>query len=816
MICYQGYCLERPGLLLLGIAIFFVLLFFLQKDLVKFRTKAEQEQFRKRKKGLRLFVLFTRSLMALLLLTAFARPFTSVMSENHGNQVIKVLVDDSASMGVFPENTLDTVKKGLQGKPLDIIQVGAGERSALGDGILRAVQAGDNLLLISDGRATEGKDVLDVAAYAASLDTRIFALKIAPDKTDAWVTIAGPSDTIEDTTNSFKVRVEHVGSIPSFTLQVLIDDQLVATASPNDMKKIERGYEKEILQRFGTGTHSIAAKIVTDDLFSQNNIFYKSVKSIERPDVLFIASGASPIEPGLKEIYDLTTSSTLPPNFARYDAVVFDDAPFSTAEPHIDGLTGYLLNGGGLFFIGGLNSFDQGEYKGTLLESMLPVSIGAGKVMSTQDHNVIIVLDVSESQAAFSFKKGSEETALDFGKGIALKIADQFRDDVSVGLVAFASVGQLVTSPAPLAENRENLKYDITHLGKGQGTDLAQCLLWAGIALDQVKGSKNIILISDGKMGKMDIPTGPKLMAQKLASKGVRIYTVGIPSQLYAGDTDINRPHLRLLANIGGGNYFEPSEFQYLNVFFGKPEAKDQIFSGSSNLAILDRDHFITQDLDLNARITGINFVTPKVGARNLIFTGDGNPVLNTWNFGLGRVVTLATDDGKQWAGELVSRQNSQLLTRSINYAVGNPEKGKELQIDVKDSYVGEGSEIRVKSLKYPTSKELTFSKQGEDLYVATFQPDKPGFYRFFDAVVAVNAPREYFNLGTAPELEQAAKLTGGGMVELGKGLAEQLATASKRTEEQRLDLSFWPLGAALVIFIIELFIRKRQERVAT
>lgn len=813
--CYQGYCLEQPLLLLVGIPVFFALLFFLFKDVAAFRSEMEREQFARRKRGLRLFMLFTRSLMALMLLVAFARPFTTVTEETHGDPVIKVLVDNSVSMDVFGER-LEAVKKALPGKPLDITQVAAGERSPLGDGILKSIEGGDNLLLLSDGRATDGKDLLDVAAYARGLDTRLFALRLEPEKTDAWVTVAGPAETIEDTTNAFKVRVHNVGSTPAFTLQVFVDDQLVATATPADMRPIEGGYEREILQRFGTGTHTLTAKITAQDLFAQNNVFFRSVKSIERPDILLVTSFASPIEQGLREIYDLTVSPAVPTGFQKYDAVVFDDVPYASVAPHIDALTGYLLNGGGLFFIGGPKSFDRGEYKGTLLESMLPVNIGAGKVVSSLENNVIIVLDVSESQAAFAAREGSQGTALDLGKGMALKMVEQFQDDVRVGLVAFASVGQLVTEPAPLSENREQLGYDIKRLGKGQGTDLAQGLLWADIALDQVKGTKNVILISDGKMGNVEIPSAPKLMAQKLAKKGVRIYTVGMPSTLYEGDVDINRAHLRLLASIGGGNYFEPNEFQYLNVFFGKPEAKDQIFSGSSNLAILDREHFITRDLDLNARITGVNFVTPKVGTRNLIFTGDGNPVVNTWNFGLGRVVTLATDDGREWAGELLSRQNSQLLTRSINYAVGNPEKAKEIQVDAKDTYVGEGSEIRVKSVKYPVSKDLTFAKQGTDLYSATFTADKPGFYRFFDAIVAVNAPREYFGLGVSPQLEAAAKLSGGAMVDLDTSLAEQLTTYTKRTEERRLDASFWPLGALAAIFIMELFVRKLQERAQT
>ncbi|MDO8480506.1 MAG: VWA domain-containing protein, partial [Nanoarchaeota archaeon] len=506
MICVQQYCLEQPLLLLLGIPIFFALLFFLFKDIVKFRNQAERALFRKRKQGLRLFMLFTRTLMVLCLLVAFARPFTTITSETHGDPVIKVLVDNSASMGVFGDQLLETVKKGLSGKPLDITQVAAGEHSAIGDGILKAIEGKDNLLLISDGRATEGKDLLDIASYARSLDTRLFALRLSPEKTDAWVTIIGPSDTIEDTTNAFRVRVEYVGSIPAFTLQVFIDDQPAATVSAQDMKPLSGGYEKELLQRFGTGTHTITAKLITQDLFAQNNIFYKSVKSIERPDVLFISSAPSPIEQGLKEIYDLTVSTTLPSGFTNFDAIVFDDTPYAVVAPHIDTLTGYLLDGGGLFFIGGMHAFDRGDYKGTLLESMLPVNIGAGKVVSSLENNIIIVLDVSESQAAFSYKKGGESTALDLGKGMALKMVDQFKDDTKVGLVAFASIGQLVTAPAPLSENRDTLKNDIVHLGKGQGTDLAQGLLWADIALDKVKGTKNIILISDGKMGKTEIP----------------------------------------------------------------------------------------------------------------------------------------------------------------------------------------------------------------------------------------------------------------------------------------------------------------------
>jgi hypothetical protein len=305
----------------------------------------------------------------------------------------------------------------------------------------------------------------------------------------------------------------------------------------------------------------------------------------------------------------------------------------------------------------------------------------------------------------------------------------------------------------------------------------------------------------------------PKIIAQRLADKGIKIFTVGLASSLYDSGENINRDFMRKLASIGNGNYFEPNEFQFLNVFFGKPEQKEKIFSGSSNLAIMDKEHFITKDLDINARVTGINFVLPKLGARSLIFTGDGNPVLNSWNFGLGRVITLATDDGAEWAGQLLDQSNSVLLTRIINYAVGNPEKDKALYTEVHDSYLGEENEILVKSDKYPVSKELTFNKFGEDLYRAEFNPFEPGFFQFFDALIAVNPSREYYKLGLNQELSDMVEVSGGEMLDIDdKELIDKIKSLTERTETRRKDLKLYPLAIALVIFLIELIIRKIEE----
>ncbi len=547
-----------------------------------------------------------------------------------------------------------------------------------------------------------------------------------------------------------------------------------------------------------------------EDFFEQNNVFYKTVKAVPKPKILFVTESKSVMEEGLKDIYELKVESTLPSNLDSYSAIMINDLHYSKIKSRIDDLTGFLLEGGGIVFVGGRHSFNKGSYGDTLLEYLLPVKMGTGKIVSPLKHNIVIILDVSESFSDFGYKKGSSNTALDLGKGLAVKMIDGFRDDIDVGLVAFASIGQIVSKPVELKDNRQTLTNMIERLGRGEGTSIDQGLIMAEYALEGVKGTKNAILISDGKMGHLKLPSAPQRIAERMAEKGIKIYTVGLPSELY--DLDINRDLMKKLASIGNGNYFEPEDYQYLNVFFGKPEEKEKVFSGSSNLAIMDKDHFITKDLDLNARITGVNFVVPKLGAKSLIFTGDGNPILNSWNFGLGRVVTLATDDGREWAASLLKRENSMLITRIINYAVGNPERDKEIYIDAKDSFLGEGSEILVKSDKYPVSKDLTFTKEGENLYRAEFNAEEEGFYQFFDSIIAVNPSREYYKLGPNSELKDMVETSGGKIVGLDEDLGEQIKSLSERKQIKRKDLKIYPLAIVLIIFLIELIIRKIYE----
>jgi len=110
-----------------------------------------------------------------------------------------------------------------------------------------------------------------------------------------------------------------------------------------------------------------------------------------------------------------------------------------------------------------------------------------------------------------------------------------------------------------------------------------------------------------------------------------------------------------------------------LDLTFGK-DSPDISPDESNVFAVvrLDEEHFITRYLNISGSISGYNDVTQKVGANRLVTTSMGKPVVTSWQFGLGRVVSLSTDNGKFWSSELYSGENARLMPSIINWVVGD------------------------------------------------------------------------------------------------------------------------------------------------
>ncbi|MBI2142165.1 VWA domain-containing protein, partial [Candidatus Woesearchaeota archaeon] len=342
----------------------------------------------------------------------------------------------------------------------------------------------------------------------------------------------------------------------------------------------------------------------------------------------------------------------------------------------VDKLSSYVLEGNGLFVIGGKNSFDRDGYKSPgykTYEALLPVVVGSGKEEKKKDVNVVLLIDVSGSTGS-TFNKASRYSVKDVEKALAISILNDLKKTDNVGVIAFESVPHKVADIEKLSDNPD-LSGKIERIIYGRGTDIAAGLSAATDMLSSARGSKNIILVSDGIAGG---PEADDVRAAGIAAAtGAKVYAVGVGERT---DTE----HMQDIANAGKGAYFEPKETEKIKIILGESEKTNDTYG----LEAVNNYHFITRNLKLKAAVTGFNFVIPKSQAQLLVTTANNEPVLSVWRFGLGRIAVLSTDDGSAWNGRMLGKANSILLSRTANWAIGDLSRNKDFDVDMDDIYL--------------------------------------------------------------------------------------------------------------------------------
>ncbi len=786
---------KNPNLLLGIIPLAVILFILIRSNFVKFDDYRDQVHFVRSRRWRRVFLFVSRFVIFSLIILALAQPFELKQETIAGNPSLTILTDRSESFRLFGENISDKLSEQLSKSiPVSVKTLAEGNRSALGDSILTNMQGDDNILLITDGNSNYGRSLGDIMLFASSLNTTISALSLNPVNKDAAVTINGPSETTADVDNSFDVTVAQTSVLIPYTLRVIIDSELVIN------EKISESTTISFTKKLKEGYHKITAEIDADDYFKENNRFRKVVKVQPKPKVLFLTEKSSPAGTIFSSIYDVTTSGTLPEDISSYSAIIVNDIKAESLP--VSKLTDYVLTGNGLFVIGGKNSFDRDNYKTPdykLYEALLPVVVGTGKEEPKKDVNVVLLIDISGSTGS-SFNKASQNTVKEVEKALALSILSDLKKTDYVGAIAFESVPHKVTDVIKLSENPE-LETKISSLSYGRGTDIAEGLNAAIQLLSNAHGSKSIILISDGLTGG---PPPEDLRQARIArSTGIKVYTVGVGE-----NTDTQ--HMKEIAGDGGGTYFEPKETERIRLLIGESEKVNDTF----RLETANNYHFITRNIRLKALSNGYNFVLPKAQSQLLVTTANNEPIITVWRFGLGRIAVMSTDDGSAWNGEMLGKENSALLTRTTNWAIGDLSRNKDFDVQMEDIYFGDDLEINVISKAIPSAPNMKFSKTGERLYTATYTPPEPGFYQFFDAIAAVNYNKELSQTGMNRELNKLVQVTGGTMFEPENtdAIIAKVKQDSKRIKTESKSYSWVFALLALTLFLLEIALRRIME----
>ncbi len=723
----------------------------------------------------------SRLVVVVLLVVAAMGPYTVQTRETPGEPRVTLLTDESESMGVYPNATEDIVADvEAAGVPVTRATVGSGTASRIGDGIVANLQENGTVVVLSDGRVTTGRGLQTAAEAAASLNATVNTVDVSPDRTERAVTLSGPSTATVGLSSRFVVALSGVEAEEPVPVEVSVDGETVREdeMAAGDRIRVNHTFEDR-------GTHRVTVTADSRDVYDRNDVFYHTVRVVEKPDVLYVAEGEYPFRGYLDSLYNVTAASSVPDDLDGYAAVVVQDVPAGRLG-NVSALQRHVISGGGLVSVGGENAYESGGYGESPVASLLPVRVGEATGGAT---NIVLLIDIS----------GSTREDLDVQKGIALDVLDQLGDVNQVGVVAFGSDAYRVSDIQQLGGNRGEMENRIRRLQPEDkpGTDIANGLLGADEGLGDRRGT--IILLSDGFVANGERPV---VVAGQLGREGRRVIGVGAAER-------VNVPVMQRIASESGGSYFEASERNRLRLLFG---AASRQFQGDG-LTIVTPGTFITSGLELTASPRQANEVAVKSGADYQVATADGTPAIASWRFGLGRAVSVTAYANDGTLGGLLEEPDSLALTKSVNYAVGDPARTSTGVTRVGDARVGEPASLTYRGDERPTAPDVSFRQVAERTYEGEFTPESAGYGDVLGTTYAANYSPEYATFGTSPELDEIVKTTRGQTFETDEG--EALARlAQEQSTEIRSVRDSWDWVAlllALLGFALEVGFRRLQ-----
>ena len=708
-----------------------------------------------------------RSAVILLLVLAAASPAIMQVQEATSEQKLNVMIDNTTSMQVAESQEIP-----VEGTETVFVQ---GNNSKIFSQASTQIEEGSYNLLVTDGQTDEEVDELVKTAEEKNATVSVYRPDTQPENA---VRIEGPSTTVPGAQNTFEVKISSTwdNSVP---VNVTLDNEVVFSGRVNESHGFNREFDSE-------GEHTIQAHIVSNDTFQENNHYYKTVDVREKPKILSVGESGT-LERNLEKFYRIENRGNLPRNLDDYYSIILKKPMQSNR------LENYIADGNGLTYTGKM----RGE-----VPDYLPVR-ASSQEEDDSGARVIILIDASfgtgncESQSeeegsTYCWRSGSGGQAKESIR-IAYSLVDGLKKNNKVGVVAYNSKSFLISEPKSLAFNRETIKDKISRISP-EGLSFHD--LGIRGAAQMAEENDTVVMLSDGKLSgyynRDNVAFKTRTEANTMEAK---LITVGMGEEP-------NEPLLEDIAETTGGYYLENDEAGRLEFKFGAGGGESEY----TPISVVNPDHFITEGIELEGSTTGFKSVDTKRSGKTLVSGSNGKEFLSTWRYGLGRVAAFSAGDRNL---DRTSKSDPALVSRTVSWTVGNPQRKKDRWLEVEDASMPEAPEARA------SYQEDGLTRESSNLYTGELERPGLGLHTWRNESYAYNYNPEIRSVGVdQSKLSEIAQKTGGKIFdrqnidEIEKDLSE-----IDRKVEQQVSLSPFLIAAALLVFLIEVGYRKMNGR---
>ena len=492
----------------------------------------------------------------------------------------------------------------------------------------------------------------------------------------------------------------------------------------------------QTVQKAGAATfEALLETAKTDDTVAENNRGLSFVNVQGEPRVLVVGSDAQQTQFLSKALarervnVETRGAGGLPLDLRglqAYDSVVLNDVPaWELSSQQMLSLQSYVRDlGGGLVMVGGEGSFGPGGYRQTPVEESLPVTMDIKNTQFIPGGAVALIMHSME------FPQGN-----DWAKAVCAQVTRQLGDQDYAGLIIYGMDASWVYPMLKVGNNRSLMLTRIKGINPGDMPDFDAALQTAYDGLVKTPAYlKHVIILSDGDPS----PPRPALVAQFNRAR-ITVSAVAINPHDNSGFVNMNR-----IAKIHGGRFYKVMNAKQIPNIFLKEAAT------VSRSAIIE-EPFVPRLEAPSSILKGVNGLprllgyvgtsarTVREGSRVVLSTNQGDPLLATRQYGLGKSVAWTSDARQRWAAPWIGWTGfSKFWAQTVRWSMRSTTSGDlQTRVDIEKGQgrvLVEAVDVQGNFLNFlnPKARLVTPKLKGQDL---ALQQTGPGRYEAtFDA----------------------------------------------------------------------------------